>query len=292
MRHINASKESLFSEVGYYQQAEETMEVEIAFQWNTGYNTDGIHSFANGITTIEGGMHEEGFKKSLTNSVNKYAKDKGLLKASDAAMPMAARLIFAILFIVPSPWSCPVLFIGREDNGGGGGLFRAWAKKFSGSALPALCDEFGFAASVERIGDDDEHVVHHVHLIRCRHVRERQCGRRFDLGAPERECPGRYLLDAGGSSPAGRWMGGREERHLTRDVEEPFETERPDLAAGVGQPRVRIVRRPRRVGGTPVLPCHPPLQDRRPGGPGPGRSGREHEIPDGRSDRGDAPVRS
>ena len=84
VRHVNASKEALFSDVGYFQQVEETMEVEIAFQWNTGYNTDGIHSFANGITTIEGGMHEEGFKKSLTNSVNKYAKDKGLLKASDA----------------------------------------------------------------------------------------------------------------------------------------------------------------------------------------------------------------
>ena len=83
VRHVNASKEALFSDVGYFQQIEETMEVEVAFQWNTGYNTDGIHSFANGITTIEGGMHEEGFKKSLTNSVNKYARDKGLLKAAD-----------------------------------------------------------------------------------------------------------------------------------------------------------------------------------------------------------------
>jgi DNA gyrase subunit B len=80
VRHVNASKEALFSDVGYYMQAEETMEVEIAFQWNTGYNADGLHSFANGITTSEGGMHEEGFKKALTNCVNKYARDKGLLK--------------------------------------------------------------------------------------------------------------------------------------------------------------------------------------------------------------------
>ena len=35
-------------------------------QWNTGYY-EGIHSFANNIATTEGGMHEEGFKKSLTN---------------------------------------------------------------------------------------------------------------------------------------------------------------------------------------------------------------------------------
>ena len=51
------------------------MEVEVAFQWNTGYNSDGLHSFANGINTIEGGMHEEGFKKSLTNTVNRYARE-------------------------------------------------------------------------------------------------------------------------------------------------------------------------------------------------------------------------
>jgi DNA gyrase subunit B len=87
VRHVNATKEALFDEVGYYRVSEETgdeaMEVEIAFQWNAGYNTDGIHSFANGITTIEGGMHEEGFKKSLTNSVNRYARERGLLKEKD-----------------------------------------------------------------------------------------------------------------------------------------------------------------------------------------------------------------
>lgn len=83
VRHVNAAKEALFSLVGYYSQAEETMEVEVAFQWNTGYNADGLHSFANGITTSEGGMHEEGFKKALTNSINKYARDKGLLKEKE-----------------------------------------------------------------------------------------------------------------------------------------------------------------------------------------------------------------
>jgi len=88
VRHVNATKDSLFEDVGYYRVAEETdedaMEVEIAFQWNTGYNADGIHSFANGITTIEGGMHEEGFKKSLTNTINRYARERGLLKEKDS----------------------------------------------------------------------------------------------------------------------------------------------------------------------------------------------------------------
>jgi DNA gyrase subunit B len=60
------------------------MEVEVAFQWNTGYNSDGLHSFANGISTIEGGMHEEGLKKSLTNTVNRYARENSYLKEKDA----------------------------------------------------------------------------------------------------------------------------------------------------------------------------------------------------------------
>ena len=63
------------SEVGYYKQAEDDQEVEVALQWNTGYY-EGIHGFANGIATIEGGMHDEGFKKALTNVVNKYARAK------------------------------------------------------------------------------------------------------------------------------------------------------------------------------------------------------------------------
>jgi DNA gyrase subunit B len=87
VRHVNAAKEALFSDVGYLRQSEESedssMEVEIAFQWNTGYNNDGLHSFANGISTIEGGMHEEGFKKSLTNTVNRYAREHQFLKEKD-----------------------------------------------------------------------------------------------------------------------------------------------------------------------------------------------------------------
>jgi DNA gyrase subunit B len=80
VRHVNESKEALFKRVGFYAMAEEEQEVEVAFQWNTGYH-EGLHSYANGIATNEGGMHEEGFKKGLTNAVNKYAKARGLLKA-------------------------------------------------------------------------------------------------------------------------------------------------------------------------------------------------------------------
>ncbi len=83
VKHLNASKEALFSKVGSYAKSEDDQEVEIAFQWNSGFNNDGIHSFANGISTTEGGMHEEGFKKGLTNVVKRYAKEKDLLKGQD-----------------------------------------------------------------------------------------------------------------------------------------------------------------------------------------------------------------
>jgi DNA gyrase subunit B len=83
VKHLNSSKEALFKTVGYFEQSEPEQEVEIAFQWNTGFNADGLHSFANGIATIEGGMHVEGFRKSITNVVNKYARAKGLLKEKE-----------------------------------------------------------------------------------------------------------------------------------------------------------------------------------------------------------------
>jgi DNA gyrase subunit B len=83
VKHVNESKEALFNRVGYFDQAEDGQEVEIAFQWSTGYQTDGIHSFANGISTIEGGTHEEGFRAALTTVVNKYARAKNHLKEKD-----------------------------------------------------------------------------------------------------------------------------------------------------------------------------------------------------------------
>jgi DNA gyrase subunit B len=82
VKHLNTSKEALFRRVCSYTQSEDDQEVEVALQWNTGFH-ESIHSFANGISTIEGGMHEEGFKKALTNAVNRYARAKGSLKEKE-----------------------------------------------------------------------------------------------------------------------------------------------------------------------------------------------------------------
>ena len=54
-------------------------------QWNSGY-TESVYTFANTINTHEGGTHEEGFRSALTSTVNRYARDKKLLKEKDAAL--------------------------------------------------------------------------------------------------------------------------------------------------------------------------------------------------------------
>jgi DNA gyrase subunit B len=82
VKHLNASKEALFRKVASFEEAEDGQEVEIALQWNTGYH-ESIHSFANGISTIEGGMHVEGFSKALTNGINRYARNRNLLKEKE-----------------------------------------------------------------------------------------------------------------------------------------------------------------------------------------------------------------
>src|SRR5688572_8526104 len=82
VEHLNHTKEALHKRVVYFEDKDAGREVEIAMQWNTGYN-EGIHSFANNIATTEGGMHEEGFRKALTNVVNRYAREKSLLKEKD-----------------------------------------------------------------------------------------------------------------------------------------------------------------------------------------------------------------
>ena len=82
VRSLNSSKEPLFKRVGYYADEGDEGAAEIAFQWNTGYY-EGVHGYANGISTVEGGMHIEGFRTALTSVVNKYAKAKNLVKDKD-----------------------------------------------------------------------------------------------------------------------------------------------------------------------------------------------------------------
>ncbi|MDH6409641.1 DNA gyrase subunit B [Aurantimicrobium minutum] len=61
---------------------EKKISCEIAMQWTTAYS-ESVHTYANTINTHEGGTHEEGFRAAMTTLVNKYAREKGILKEKD-----------------------------------------------------------------------------------------------------------------------------------------------------------------------------------------------------------------
>jgi DNA gyrase subunit B len=83
VKHINRTKSPIQQSIIDFDGKGTGHEVEIAMQWNGGYS-ESVHTFANTINTHEGGTHEEGFRSALTSVVNKYAKDKKLLKDKDA----------------------------------------------------------------------------------------------------------------------------------------------------------------------------------------------------------------
>ena len=80
--YLNKNKETLFPGTVYVDVANDDNEVEIAFQYNNGYN-EIINSYANNINTEEGGTHLEGFKNSLTKIINDYGKNNRILKDTE-----------------------------------------------------------------------------------------------------------------------------------------------------------------------------------------------------------------
>ncbi|NLU63668.1 DNA topoisomerase (ATP-hydrolyzing) subunit B [Rhodococcus sp. HNM0563] len=82
VRHINRTKTPIHNSVVGFTAKGTGHELELAMQWNSGYS-ESVHTFANTINTHEGGTHEEGFRAALTSVVNRYAKEKKLLKDKD-----------------------------------------------------------------------------------------------------------------------------------------------------------------------------------------------------------------
>ena len=82
VKHLNSSREPITKRVVYFEAKAENHEVEVALQWTNTY-TESVLTFANNINTHEGGMHEEGFRRSLTRVISNYAKAKNILKEKD-----------------------------------------------------------------------------------------------------------------------------------------------------------------------------------------------------------------
>ncbi|MER7736450.1 DNA topoisomerase (ATP-hydrolyzing) subunit B [Streptomyces erythrochromogenes] len=85
VKYLNSRKGELVHPTIISLEAEDVerlLSVEVAMQWNSQFS-DSVHSFANTIHTHEGGTHEEGFRAALTGLVNRYARDKKLLREKD-----------------------------------------------------------------------------------------------------------------------------------------------------------------------------------------------------------------
>jgi DNA gyrase subunit B len=80
--YLNENKDPIHPKVISLEGESDEGAVEVAMQWNSSYQ-ESVFSFANNINTIEGGSHLSGFRSALTSALNKYARDKGLLKEKD-----------------------------------------------------------------------------------------------------------------------------------------------------------------------------------------------------------------
>ena len=82
VNYVNQAKDPVHKHIVYFEGGNDRATVEVAMQWNNSY-VESVFSFANNINTHEGGSHLTGFKSALTASLNKYARDKGLLKEKE-----------------------------------------------------------------------------------------------------------------------------------------------------------------------------------------------------------------
>ncbi len=79
VRHLNRGKQTLHDSPIYMEGKRDSVEIEIALQYNDGY-AENVFSFANTINTVDGGTHLSGFRSALTRTINSYANSFGMLK--------------------------------------------------------------------------------------------------------------------------------------------------------------------------------------------------------------------
>jgi DNA gyrase subunit B len=80
--YLNENKDTVHRKVIFFSGESEEGAAEVAMQWNSSYQ-ESVHAFANNINTREGGSHLSGFRSALTRTLNKYARDHGLLKEKE-----------------------------------------------------------------------------------------------------------------------------------------------------------------------------------------------------------------
>jgi DNA gyrase subunit B len=79
VKHLNKNKNTLHDKPIYFERTGENLSIEVAIQYNDGYD-EKVYSFANNINTVDGGTHLSGFRSAFTRTINAYAQSSGLAK--------------------------------------------------------------------------------------------------------------------------------------------------------------------------------------------------------------------
>jgi DNA gyrase subunit B len=79
VKHLNKNKSVLHDKPIYFEKVSDTLSIEVAIQYNDGYD-EKVYSFANNINTVDGGTHLSGFRSAFTRTINAYAQSSGLAK--------------------------------------------------------------------------------------------------------------------------------------------------------------------------------------------------------------------
>ena len=79
VKHLNKNKSTLHDKPIYFDKEGDSLSIEVAIQYNDGYD-EKVYSFANNINTVDGGTHLSGFRSAFTRTINAYAQSSGLAK--------------------------------------------------------------------------------------------------------------------------------------------------------------------------------------------------------------------
>jgi DNA gyrase subunit B len=79
VKHLNKNKSTLHDKPIYFEKENDALSIEVAIQYNDGYD-EKVYSFANNINTVDGGTHLSGFRSAFTRTINAYAQSSGLAK--------------------------------------------------------------------------------------------------------------------------------------------------------------------------------------------------------------------
>jgi len=134
VEHINKNKEILHPTVIYCEGETDDIIVEIAMQYNNGFNT-GIFPFTNNIHNPEGGTHDEGFRATLTRILNTYAKKNNIFKKDEALQGEDTREGLTAIISVKHP---DPQFEGQTK----GRLGSTEVRKIAGNILAEGLDRF------------------------------------------------------------------------------------------------------------------------------------------------------